>query len=141
MVQSDKRNPWKAIELIAQVIVFQVALYLLEVLLEQSFSITTFIRKLLPANYFVILYCMVFIMSPYVGFTMKKLSKKALTGLIFLVLFCFSAWPTIVDVIEALSGHSLTGLNPLGMYGDGAGYTFVNFLLCWMIGGIFMLLL
>lgn len=135
MVKSDRRNLWKTIELIVQVIAFQVALYLLEVLLGQTFFLTTFIRKLLPANYFVILYCVVFVVSPYVGFIMKKLSKKTLTAMICLLLLCFSAWPTTVDFIEALSGHSLTGLNPLGMYGDGAGYTFVNFLLCWMIGG------
>lgn len=134
MAMSGRRSLWKVVELIVQVIAFQVALYLFGVALGNEFSVMAFLSKFLPTNYFVILYCAVFVVSPYVGFVMNKLNKKTLTFLIGLLLFCFSVWPTTVDFVETLSGHSLIGMNPLGMFGDGAGYTFVNFLLCWMVG-------
>lgn len=141
MVMSGRRSLWMIVELITQVISFQVMLFLLKVALGNEFSIMAFLGKFLLENYFVILYCVVFVVSPYVGFVMNKLNKKMLTFLMGLLGFCFSIWPTAVDFVETLLGHSLAGLTSLGMFEDGVGHTFIKFLLCWMIGAYILFII
>lgn len=135
MVKSERRCLWKIIELVTQVIIFQVAIYLLGVILGNEFSVIGLVGRFLPTNYFVILYAVVFVVSPFIGFVMNRLTKKTLKIMMVLLVLLFSLWPTIVDFVASVLGYSFTGLNPLGAFGDGAGYTFVNFLLCWTVGG------
>ena len=127
MEKCEKRNLWKAIELISQVMIFQIDWYLIGIIRGHEFTVKGFIGRFLPTNYFVTLYCAVYVLSLYFSFVMSRLGKKTLKMTLAVLLLCFSILPTLVDFIEGMSGHSLTGLNPLGMYGDGAGYTFVNF--------------
>lgn len=135
MCESKKRNLWKPIELIAQVIIFRESIYLFRVIIGNvSFSLKTLVATLLPVNYFVILYCTVFIISPFINTMLNHLSDRAFKVLIISTVTLFSIYPTLIDVIGELRGAELFGLSSVGMYGSQWGYSIVNFVLMYLIG-------
>lgn len=135
LCESKKRNLWRPVELIVQVVLFNVAIYLAEVLFQVSpLSIKRLVGAVIPSNYFVILYCTVYIVSPYIGIMIEKLSVKSFDVLITTMMVLFSLYPTIVDVLGEIRGEQFIGLSSVGMYGSQWGYTVVNFLLMYLIG-------
>ena len=135
MCESKKRNIWKPIELIIQVILFSEVLYIGKVLAGNTvFSIKNFVAMLLPANYFVIFYCLVFILSPFINVMIEHLSMKFFRLLIIISFAVFSVYPTIIDVFGELRGSEYVGLSSIGAYGSQWGYTIVNFVLMYLIG-------
>ena len=135
MCESKRRNLWRPIELIVQVMVFSEAMYIARVVLHTvSFSIKTAVLTLLPANYFVILYCVVFLMSPFLNVIIEKISEKSFRIFMLLSVLLFSVAPTIVDVLGEFRGEEYIGLSTIGMYGSQWGYSIVNFVLMYLIG-------
>ena len=135
MCESKKRNIWRPIELIVQVMLFREAIYLVRVLLRTvPFSIKSAVTTLIPDNYFVILYCVVFLLSPFINTLIERLSEKNLRTLVLLSMLLFSVVPTAVDVLGELRGGQFVGLSTVGMYGSQWGYSIVNFLLMYLIG-------
>ena len=128
---SQKRNLSKVLMLLLQVSVFRMIRYLKTT--GEVISGSGFLLILLPVNYFVILYTAVYLISPYVNLILNKLNKKEIMKFLGLCIFLFSFCPTIVDVIKSTTGAK-NGLSTISMYGDDRGYTFVNFLLMYMIG-------
>ena len=125
----------RPVELIVQVMVFRVAIYIVRVLMSDvSFSFKTLIVTLLPANYFVILYCAVFLISPFINMMLDRLSEKAMRTFLLLSFLIFAVYPTFVDVLGEVRGAAVVGLSSIGMYGSQWGYTIVNFVLMYLIG-------
>lgn len=140
MCNSKRVNLWKPIELIIQVAVFKEAVYLLRVVMHSTpFSIKSVFTSLIPANYFVILYCCVFVFSPYVNVLNGGLSQKNWRGLICIVIILFAVYPTVVDVLGELRSDEFIGLSSVGMYGSQYGYSIVNFILMYLIGAFLRL--
>ena len=132
---SQKRDPVKVIGLLMQVVAFRMALYLYyDVLKAGAFSIRGFLMTFLPANYFVVLYAGVYLLSPYINLVLKKLSKAQLRSLVVMMAVLLSVLPTLADVIETVNGGPMMGLNPVSAFGDDFGYTLVNFVLMYVIG-------
>ena len=75
MASSNKRDLWKPIQLLAQVIIFSVSKYALICLMKSNFNIRGLVGALIPANYFVILYIVVFIISPYINLIFDYVEK------------------------------------------------------------------
>ena len=135
MCLSKKRNLWKPVELIVQVMLFREAIYLVKILLHSAtFSVKTAVSTLVPANYFVILYCAVYLLSPFVSVLLDGLTVKNFRTLIILSLVLFSLYPTVVDVLGELRHSEYIGLSSVGMYGSQWGYTLVHFMLMYLIG-------
>ena len=135
MCESKRRNIWRPIELIIQVMIFRETLYLVRVALHAlPFSIKSAITTMIPSNYFVILYCGVFMLSPFINILIEKLSMKSFGTLMLLSTILFSVVPTIVDVLGEIRGDQFVGLSTIGMYGSQWGYTIVNFILMYLIG-------
>ena len=131
---SQRRDPIRALELLVQVVAFQVAVYLPGALLGGSFSFGGLARNLIPTNYFVVLYIVVFLLSPYINILLKQLDAKQLRSLVILSLVLVSVLPTATDLLEAVTVKSFPGLNTIGLHGDGNGYTAINFLLMYVLG-------
>lgn len=134
MASSNKRNLWKPIQLLVQVIIFSVLKYSLISIIKSNFSILGFVAAFIPANYFVILYIVVFIISPYINLVFEQLDSNRRKLFICTLMLLFSAYPTVVDVIIEISKHNFYGLSSIGMYGSQYGYSIVNFALCYCIG-------
>ena len=77
MINSMKRSLWKPIELFVQVIIFSLGLYVLKIIVNaDDFSVKSLVGRFIPSNYFVVLYCTVYIISPYINKLMLSLDKK-----------------------------------------------------------------
>lgn len=134
MASSNKRDLWKPIQLLAQVIIFSVSKYTLISMIKCNFSIRGLVGALIPANYFVILYIVVFIISPYINLIFEHLDSRKRKLFICTLILLFSVYPTIVDVLIEVTKHSFNGLSSIGMYGSQYGYSIVNFALCYCVG-------
>ena len=63
-----------------------------------SFSLASVIGAMIPANYFVILYCAVYLISPFFNVMIEKLTVRGFRNLVIISVCLFSAYPTLVDV-------------------------------------------
>lgn len=132
-INSQKRSPVKAVALLLQVIVFRVVQYLINNL-HKGISLTGLLTCALPVNYFVILYIAVYLLSPYLNLLLKRLSSPQRTQLVILALCLCSFWPTLVDILQDVTGKTYMGLSTISAYGSDWGYTLVNFLLMYLLG-------
>lgn len=134
MALTNKRNLWKPIQLLVQVIVFSVSKYLLISTLKSNFTIRSLVAAFIPSNYFVILYIVVFLISPYINIVFEHLDSKRRRIFIWTLILLFSVYPTVVDVVIEVTKRNFYGLSSIGMYGSQYGYSIVNFTLCYCIG-------
>ena len=125
----------KPLRLLTQVALFRLVEYLLKVVF-QAMPLTAggVLSQLLPASYFAVLYVAVYLVSPFVNHLMSRLNTRGLKTLMITAVSLISVWPFLVDFIEAASKTSFTGLSTIGVEGSQQGYTFLNFLLMYMIG-------
>lgn len=135
LCNSNKRNFWKPIELLIQVICIYFLKYIIvDGILENEFNFRGLIVSIIPANYFVILYIVVYLISPYINIIINNLNEKSLNKFILLILCIFSIYPTIIDVFIEITDNNLYGLSSIGLYGSQYGYTCINFIMCYIIG-------
>ncbi len=118
-----------------QTILLQLIIYLLSVSIRvSSFSLKMLLLKCLPINYYTILYCSLYIISPYINLVLDNLSKCQLKKMIFVSMILFSIMPTTIDLFYEITGKSINGLNPIGLYGSQYGYSIINFILLYTLG-------
>ena len=129
---SNTRKVYKIVELYLQVICFNFLFYIVSIMRGASLNINSFLLCLLPNNYFVVLYSVLYIISPYINLLTDKLNKKQFQTLVLYSFGIFSVWSYFVDCLELFGDFS--GMSPIGMRGSQAGYTIVNFALLFLIG-------
>ena len=135
MCENRKASLWRPIELIIQVILFREALYFISVILHTTeFSLKSAIITLIPTNYFVILYCVIYLFSPYINTFIESINEHQFRVFVLAMVIVFSLITTVVDVLGELRGATFVGLSPVGMYGSQYGYTIVNFFMMYIIG-------
>lgn len=135
LCRSTKRKSSKIIELVVQVMIFSFILYFLKIFLgEETLTAKGLIITLIPSNWFVILYCTLYMISPYLNCLLEHLNVKEKKKLVLLLCCIFAIWPTIVDLSGELLGKQWIGLSSVGMYGSQWGYSIVNFILLYIIG-------
>lgn len=134
-VEIPKIRYVKAIHLITYVVVYRLLLYAIEIIIGvEKFSIFNFISRFIPLNYYVVLYCVVYILSPYINLFLKELSAQMLKTFVFTLFLLFSVEAYIVDFAEGITGYQFVGLSSIGAEGGQDGYTIVNFILLYIIG-------
>ena len=101
---------------------------------DRQFDIIQFLQSLIPSSYFVNIFCVLYLISPYINFTIINLSKKQLDNFLLLLIILFAIWPTIANIFfyQAIGDHF--GFYPIGLTGTDRGFTLVNFTLCYIIG-------
>ncbi len=130
-----KRNSKKIIELVAQFVLFRIGYYLaLTITGDFVFDLDTFINLLLPVNYFIVLYSVLYVISPYINIIIFELSDKEFRRLLVLLVCLFSIETWIVDVLYRISDKTYDGLSTVGLLGSQNGFTIVNFVLLYFIG-------
>ncbi len=126
----------KPAALIFQVSFFRLLFYFMTVVRGSAvLTLKDLLQTALPINYFVILYCALFCISPYLNKLLQGLSDKAYLRLVLTLVVLFALEPTLVGMAENHFHTSLDGLDTVSAYGDQLGYTIVNFVLCYIIGG------
>ncbi len=133
--QSQKRSIGRCILLFFHVAFFREVSYVLSWLLsKKAISIHGALYRLLPANWFVVLYVVLYLVSPLINSAFKNLKRKTKVYMIGLIVILFSFWPTVVDIIFQCTGSELLGLSTVGMYGSQRGYTITQFMVCYCLG-------
>lgn len=120
----------KPIDLLFQVILFSSAWKIVTGTIKGNLTTTALLGSLVPANYFVILYITVYLISPYLNLLYEKINKN----FIVLTVILFSVWPTFVEVFCQITGKEFIGLSTIGIYGSQWGYQIVNFILMYFVG-------
>lgn len=130
---NNRRNIVKALELFALVIALQLFGYLLG---DNNCSVLGVLNCLIPSNWFVMLYVGLYFISPFLNIVIEKLSKKQYLWFLIIIVLFFSLYPTLIDLIESLAGIAgRYGTSTISMQGSQSGYTIVNFVLIYFIGG------
>ena len=128
-INHNKRDLIKPLHLILQVIVFNEMHYFAKCLQVGHFSVIKFINNFIPTNWFVIIYCALYVCSPFINIVIKNLSKQHYKLLIKILIVTFSIYPTLVDLLEEILQRNFYGLSTVGMYGSQYGYTIINFIM------------
>lgn len=131
----DKRYAGKALSIIIQLIVFNILNYLFKTVTGlQAFSIKDLLKASLPINWFIILYCALYLISPLINKALRAIKKEKLTSVILTLIILFSVWNTIADLIGKITGEEILGMNTVSYLTSGNGYTIVQFVLCYILG-------
>lgn len=130
MCQKKKTIINKPLELLFQVIVFSFSFNLIFNIIKGSVSINSIIGGLVPANYFVILYIVVYLLSPYLNHLYGIIDTKFLV----ILLSVFSIYPTLVELFNLFTGKEWAGLSSIGLNGSQSGYHIVNFIMMYYVG-------
>ena len=132
---TDKRNLWKAIELVVQVILFSSLRYLLDAaLFGGAFRFRGLIMAMIPNDYFVTLYIVLYLISPYINMVFDRLTQAQMRKMVFLLFLLFSAYPNFVDIFQIVTRRSWNEMSSISMFGSLGGYSIVNFVLMYSIG-------
>lgn len=133
---SDTRKSSKVLELSIQVIIFKAFMYIISVTLNsESFSIKQMVTSAVFDNYFIILYLVLYLISPYFNIIIKNINEKEYKRLIVLIVLLFSIWPICTDILMNIRGGAINGISTISNNGNGYGYTIVQFSLMYFIGG------
>ena len=135
LCRDEQRDYMKPLQLILQVIIFSVAIYLCKIGVGKAvFNLKSLVGCLIPKNYFVSLYSALYLISPYINVVLRQLSEKEFKRLLVLMLLLFSVWPTMMDIVNLFVKQPLLGTSTIGLWGSQDGYTIVNFCLMYVLG-------
>ena len=91
--------------------------------------------RLIPANWFVILYITLYFVSPFLNVVIQKVEESGIfKKFVVTLLLLFSVYPTLVDIWGEVTHKEYIGLSSIGMYGSQWGYSIVNFSLMYIMG-------
>ena len=105
----------------------------MEIFLGGGITVSDFIKGFLPCNYFVVLYCTLYFISPYLNIIVHSLKKSKVMEMTVILFVVFSVIPSITDVLMNHFEY-LDGLSTITRQGSLYGYTIVNFVLMYLIG-------
>lgn len=135
--KSQKRRTVKILELLVQVVLIGLLKYLLTCAMGgQSFSVRSIVGAMIPNNYFVALYSTLYILSPYINLALRKLEDRQYRVLVAVVVCLFSLWPTVLDMVGAVTGYVFNGMYTTNSAGSQYGYSLINFVMMYLIGGL-----
>lgn len=130
--KNNSRFIGNALVLLLQTSIYRVGYYIAQVIIKHATIVPkTLFRLFLPANWFVVLYVTMYLVSPLLNRAFHASKKKTAVVLLSIL---FSVLPSAVDVLQHVMDVDLNSLSTLGMYGSERGYTITNFLLCYFIG-------
>lgn len=131
----NNRALGKPVSLLFQLIIVNVIFYFFYILWGGEFSLIDLLVKFIPINYFIILYCTLYLISPYLRPIYDSLTIANFKLMIILLLLLFSIEPMLDGILTHFNGGKpIPGFNTVGLYGNQAGYTIVNFLVLYLIG-------
>ena len=141
-IKSDRRDLIKPLGLVLQVIICSELIYLVNIMLGKDvLTIKSVIEHLIPANYFVMQYAALYIISPLINKALSTYTdKRQLERISIVLILLLSVEPTIVDALQNIFHVKFMGLSVVGAYGSQEGYSLINFILMYFLGAIINLL-
>lgn len=133
LCENNKRT-WKKVGgLVAQTVVINICGLLINALVDiKNYTALDVVRAFLPINYYVVLYAVLYLISPFINIITSSISKKQLCRCIILMYVIFSVYSFAIDIVQ--TKLNAEALSPVGISGSQGGYTIVNFVLMYLIG-------
>ena len=136
MISNNKRKLGKAINLMFVCAVYSVVKGVVNHLAAGSaITAKAVLNSLFPKSYYVYIYCALYLVSPYINRAVNGIDKKSYRRLLGVSIVLFSLWPTFIDCMQQQFGWKFTDISFIAADGNGRGFTFVNFVLLYLIGG------
>ena len=136
MIEKSKPKLGKAINLLFVCSAYSVIKYLVITLSAgKSVSTSALLMSFIPKSYYVWLYCTLYIISPYINRIVNGMTKKQYQRMLIVGFVLFCLWPTIIDCCRMLWNKGLTDVFTISRDGNGSGFTIVNFVYCYLLGG------
>lgn len=102
---------------------------------ESAFSIKNLIIALIPTNYFLILYSILYLISPFINKFISSLDLQEQKKMLITSITLFSIYSYFIDCVANLFGETYFALSPIGLLGSAYGTNIINFILMYLIGG------
>lgn len=134
LINNNTRTLGKPLSLILLCECYKFPFALHSFIFKDNFTITNLLFSLVPNSYFINIYCVLYILSPFIN-KMFQGDKSYNTRLLATALIAFAVWPTLVNIPLRFTDKEIFGVYPVGLSGTDRGFTFVNFTLCYIIGG------
>ena len=135
LFRTDKRSLGKVLNLFIMIIIFRELFYIGPVALgRHPFEWDLFLRNLVPNLYFIVLYSVVYLVSPYLNMVIRRLSSKGVLRLLLILFILLSLEPWQVDVLEKNAHDSFRGMNMVSFSGADGGQSLVHFAFMYIIG-------
>lgn len=125
----------KIADLLVETIFIQIVFGVISALISGThLEIKNLVRMMIPVNYYVVLYLVVYVISPFLNSLICILSKRQFSILVGLLMLLFSVLPYLTDTFTFLTGFDINDMSTISRKGSGYGYTIINFLLMYIIG-------
>ena len=135
LFRTEKRSLGKIINLFVLVIFFRELFYLGPVALgRHPFEWSLFLSALIPNVYFIVLYSVVYLVSPYINIIIRRLSNKGILRLLLILFLVLSVEPWLVDILVKTTGKTWVGLSMIAFSGADGGQTLTHFIFMYVIG-------
>ncbi len=132
---STKRDLLKPVELLAQLVVFELLFCLIKELPKGEGLTFRIVLEYFTASYwFVFVYIALYLISPYINLVWSHLSESGKKTLLIICTGLFSVYSILTDLIQHFRPDNSNGLSTIGIRGSQAGYTIVNFVLMYLLG-------
>lgn len=132
---STKRDFLKPVELLVQLVVFELAFCLIKELPKgNGLDFKTVLGYFTPSYWFVFVYIALYLISPYINLVWSHLGDGGKKTLLLILIGLFSVYSIIPDIVQYYYQDDIYGASTIGLFGSQAGYTIVNFVLVYLIG-------
>lgn len=136
-ISNNKRSIYKPISLLFLNVLVKFAFLLVNVYSGQSvFSANDALRCMLPDNWFINLYVVMNLISPFINKVIGAIDSRKQYLLIVILVACFSFEPILIDLFGACVGEDPRRMSFVGLYGHEEGYTIVQFVMMYVIGAV-----
>lgn len=126
----------KAIKLIALTIVLQLTAYAMRVVGGATPTEKGIFNCFVITNYYVCLFVALQFLMPYINVVFQNITNGGAIKFLILLILVFSVYPFLTDAYEKYIGINYSGFSSISMDGSGRGYTIVNFVICYCVGGL-----
>ena len=149
-INSFKQKLGKVINLFFMVSVYSVIGYLLSeyvvfdnghlLLSANTLNFKAIIWKAFPRNYYLYLFCAVYVVSPFLNKLAHSINKKNYFKLLLSLFVLFSLWSTAINILFIVTGdEGYPGVYFTSYAGTAMGFNFANFSFLYLTGGFLRL--
>ena len=133
-INKAKINRRKISMLIVMIFFFNIIQYFLGILIfKNSFILKDFFLQMILGKWFIIIYLVLYIISPYINLFVKKLTNKEFKNLVVILISIFIIYQTLINFLSIFI--PVTGWGVIVDKGVESGYNIVNFIVLYLIGG------
>lgn len=128
----------KIVHLFVILFSYRIFSYLLTSIPNHTLSLAGLLSCFIPISYYANLYSVVFILSPFLNKVTRNFDNRNYEKFIILLGSLFAVIPTLIDYVFPTflsTSTTLPTVSTISMYGNGRGFTLINFILLYYIGG------